>query len=73
MTRFVRSPILSDTTKIKQPEPTLQPFFDDEQIEQILANARPLHDTTFLLLAETGFRFGEAQRLIWSDVDFSRL
>lgn len=56
--------------KAKKPKPTPQPFFDDEQIEQILAHARPPHDATFLLLAETGLRFGEAEWLSWDDVDF---
>ena len=56
--------------KAKKPKPTPQPCFDDEQIEQILAHARPPHDATFLLLAETGLRFGEAEWLSWADVDF---
>jgi integrase len=56
--------------KLKKPKPTPQPCFDDEQIEQILALARPPHAATFLLLAETGFRFGEAKWLTWADVDF---
>lgn len=56
--------------KSKKPKPTPQPCFDDEQVELIHAHAKPPHDATFLLLAETGFRFGEAQWLAWSDVDF---
>ncbi len=56
--------------KLKKPKPTPQPCFDDEQIAQILALARPPHAATFLLLAETGFRIGEAKWLTWLDVDF---
>ena len=56
--------------KLKKPKPTPQPCFDDEQIAQILALARPPHAATFLLLAETGFRIGEANWLTWLDVDF---
>ncbi len=56
--------------KLKKPKPTPQPCFDDEQIVQILALARPPHAATFLLLAETGFRIGEASWLTWADVDF---
>ena len=55
--------------RLKKPKPTPQPYFDDAQIQQILSAARPPHDATFLLLAETGFRIGEAQWLSWDDVD----
>ena len=55
--------------KLKKPKPTPQPYFDDAQIQQVLSVARPPHDATFLLLAETGCRFGEAQWLSWADVD----
>ncbi len=56
--------------KITKAKPTPQPCFDDEQIAQILALARPPHAATFLLLAETGFRIGEAKWLTWADVDY---
>ncbi|MCX7422123.1 MAG: site-specific integrase [Planctomycetia bacterium] len=56
--------------KLKKPKPTPQPCFDDEQIAQILTLAHPPHTATFLLLAETGFRIGEAKWLTWADVDF---
>lgn len=56
--------------RLKKPKPTPQPCFDDEQIAQILTLARPPHAATFLLLAETGFRIGEASWLTWADVDF---
>ena len=56
--------------KTKKPKPTPQPCFDDEQIEQILSRACSPHDTTFVLLAETGLRIAEAQWLCWADVDF---
>ena len=56
--------------KTKKPKPTPQPCFDDEQLEQIHAHARPPHDVTFVLLSESGLRFGEAQWLTWLDVDF---
>jgi len=55
--------------RLKKPKPTPQPYFDETQIQQILAAARPPHADTFLLLAETGLRIGEAQWLSWDDVD----
>ena len=55
--------------RLKKPKPTPQPYFDETQIQQILSAARPPHADTFLLLAETGLRIGEAQWLTWSDVD----
>ena len=55
--------------RIKKPKPTPQPYYDDEQIQKILSATRPPHDATFLLLAETGLRIGEAQWLTWDDVD----
>ncbi len=58
--------------KLKKPKPTPQPYFDEAQIEQILASARPPHAATFLLLAETGLRIGEAQWLSWADVDLPK-
>ena len=58
--------------KIKKCKPTPQPCFDPEQIDQILATASESHRPTFLLLAETGLRFGEAQWLTWLDVDLKR-
>lgn len=56
--------------RMKKPKPTRQPCFDDEEIGKILELARPPHDATFLLLSETGLRFGEAQWLTWPDIDF---
>ena len=55
--------------RLKKPKPTPQPYFDETQIQQILAAARPPHADTFLLLAETALRIGEAQFLTWPDVD----
>lgn len=55
---------------MNRPKPTPQPYFDDVQVEKILAAARPPHNATFRLLAETGLRIREAQWLTWSDVDF---
>ncbi len=56
--------------KLKKPKPTPQPYFDEAQVQEILSVARPPHDATFLLLADTGLRFGEAQWLSWLDIDF---
>ena len=62
-----RDPLLG--LRLKKPKPTPQPYFDETQIQQILSAARPPHTDTFLLLAETGLRIGEAQWLSWNDVD----
>ncbi len=58
--------------RIPKPKPTHQPCFEPEQIEQILEFATDAHRPTFLLLAETGLRFGEATWLTWQDIDFKR-
>jgi len=57
--------------KIKKVKPTPQPCYSTEQIESILALAPAAHRPTFLVLAETGLRFGEAQWLTWADIDLS--
>jgi integrase len=57
--------------KMKRPKPAPQPYFDEAQLEQIHSAARPPHRSTFLLLAETGLRIGEAKWLTWADVDFA--
>ena len=62
-----RDPLLG--LRLKKPKPKPQPYFDEAEIQQILSAARPPHDATFLLLAETGLRIGEAQWLTWDDVD----
>ncbi len=58
--------------RIKKVKPTPQPCYSAEQIESILSLAPEAHRPTFLLLAETGLRFGEAQWLTWADIDFKQ-
>lgn len=55
--------------RIKKVKPTPQPNFTPAQSEQILALASAAHRPIFLVLAETGLRFGEAQWLTWADID----
>lgn len=58
--------------KVRKPKPTPQPCFNDDQVRRILAAASDAHRATFLVLAETGMRIGEAQWLTWDDVDFEK-
>ena len=53
-----------------KPRPTKQPCWSPEEIEQILNAAKEPQKSLFLLLADTGMRFGEAQWLTWEDIDF---
>jgi len=49
-----------------------QPFWIREEVEKILAAAKPPHQWSLIVLAETGMRVGELKWLTWDDVDFER-
>ena len=49
-----------------------QPFWPREDVEKILAAAKPPHQWSLILLAETGMRVGELKWLTWDDIDFER-
>lgn len=53
----------------KKPKPTEQPCWTLEQVQRILAASPPEIRSAFVLLAETGMRFGELAWLTWADVD----
>lgn len=59
------------TLKIKKPKRTPQPCWPREQVGQILAAAKPPHQSPLTFLAETGARVGEAKWLTWDDVDLA--
>jgi integrase len=68
-----RELIVSDPLKgmrLKKPKPTRQPCWTPPEVEKILASCQPSERPKFLLLAETGMRFGELANLTWEDVDF---
>ena len=58
--------------RIKKPPRTPQPCWTRDEVERILeaACASPYRDT-FIFLAETGARIGEAIWLTWKDIDFN--
>lgn len=58
--------------KNPKPRPTKQPCWSPEEVEQILFAAKEPQKSVYLLLADTGMRFGEVQWLTWDDVDFER-
>ncbi|MCA9054835.1 MAG: tyrosine-type recombinase/integrase, partial [Planctomycetaceae bacterium] len=55
-----------------KPRPTKQPCWSPDEVEQILLAAKEPQRSIYLLLADTGMRFGEVQWLTWDDVDFDR-
>jgi site-specific recombinase XerD len=55
--------------KVREPKPTPQPCWSEQEVESILA-ASPQHYVAALtILADTGMRVGELRHLTWSDVD----
>src|SRR5262249_18947603 len=55
--------------KLKKPKPTPQPCWTYEQLQEILAASHEAIRPAFVLLAETGMRFGELAWLTWDDID----
>ena len=55
--------------KSKKPKPTPQPCWTYEQAQLVLASSPEEVRPVFILLLETGMRFGELQWLTWEDVD----
>lgn len=66
---WLRSNPLKDE-KLKKPKWGEQPCFTQDQVEALVAKARPPYKDLFILLAFTGMRINEAIHLTWSDVDF---
>ena len=58
--------------KNAKPKPTKQPCWSADEVEQILIAAKEPQKSIYLLLADTGMRFGEVQWLTWDDIDFGR-
>ena len=57
---------------ITEPKPKPQPCWTREEGERIVANARPLYRTAFLVLLDTGMRSAEFTHLQWADMDFQQ-
>jgi integrase len=55
--------------KLEIPKRTPQPFWSREEVNKIIAEARPPYQDSFVLLADTGMRIGELKWLTWDDID----
>jgi site-specific recombinase XerD len=58
--------------KLKKPRPTAQPCWTFGELQRILDASPDEAKAAFILLAETGMRFGELQWLTWNDVDVAK-
>jgi len=58
--------------KNKKPKPTQQPCWTYAELQQIIAASPDEVKAAFILLGETGMRFGELQWLTWDDVDLKK-
>jgi integrase len=56
--------------KLREPKPTPQPCWTEDEVEHILASASPVYRAAYTALADTGLRIGELKYLTWDDVDF---
>lgn len=56
--------------KLKKVKSKPQPCWTLDEVDLILATAKPPHKLALTLLAETGMRVGELKWLTWDDVDF---
>lgn len=57
--------------KLKKVKSGPQPCWTQEELEKILAAARPAYRNALTILAETGMRVGELKHLAWLDADFT--
>ncbi len=55
--------------RLTEPKTEPQPFWNQDEVDQILKASSPVHRSAFTFLAETGMRIGELQWLTWDDVD----
>jgi integrase len=62
---------LTWTLNLGDPEPPDQPYFTEEQLQQIVTNAEGQYKALFALLAGTGMRAGEVAGLHVEDLDLA--
>lgn len=55
--------------RLSEPKTEPQPFWVQDEVDQILKSCSKLHRALFTLLAETGMRIGELRWLTWGDVN----
>lgn len=55
--------------RLSEPKTEPQPFWNHEEVDQILKSCSKLHRGLFAFLAETGMRIGELRWLTWDDVN----
>jgi integrase len=56
--------------KLREPKPSPQPCWTQDEVDRILAAACPPYQAAYTILADTGLRVGELKHLTWDDVDY---
>jgi integrase len=56
--------------RLREPKPTPQPCWTQDEVERILAAASQPCQPALTILADTGLRVGELKHLTWDDVDY---
>jgi integrase len=56
--------------RLREPKPTPQPCWTQDEVERILAAAGQPYQPALTILADTGLRIGELKHLTWDDVDY---
>ena len=58
--------------KLTEPKTEPQPFWNWDEVEQVLGASSKVHRPVFIFLAETGLRIGELRWLTWDDVELKQ-
>ena len=58
--------------RLTKPKTEPQPFWNQDEVDQILKASSQVHRPVFTFLSETGMRIGELRWLTWDDADFEQ-
>lgn len=58
--------------RLTEPKTEPQPFWNQDEVDQILKASSKVHRPVFTFLTETGMRIGELRWLTWDDVDLKQ-